>query len=301
MFVLVGCTKEVDYLLQHSEKTTVIQSIMNPDSLISVYVVQSGDILTRKIEYIDDALVLLYCDNVLIDTLHFNSLNKYNSIIYPIAGKTYKIVTIMPDGKSLWGETTIPIKPLECNPLFTPDVLYFDEQNYGLLELDIIDNVIEDNFYELLLFEFDTAYPNQGKFFNSNYYIYEIDDVVTNEGDWEYDPLTIFFSDELFNGKIHSFNCTIAYGSYISTSSGNTISISNAVKKGYTSLRNISYDYYKFRKSYTRHLYNSGIQSDGIINLLYIGDPVDMYSNVNGGLGIIASYNEVTEKIKKKL
>jgi len=72
------------------------------------------------------------------------------------------------------------------------------------------------------------------------------------------------------------------------------------IEQGYTSLRSISYSYYMYRKMYTRHIYNAGVQSDGVINLLYVGDPIDMYSNITGGYGVVASYNQIVEKIKEK-
>jgi len=292
--LLFACTKQVDYLLEDSESIPIIQSIMSPDRLITVYVAQSVGALDNGFNFIADATVLLYREDVFVDTLKFNSDNKYYSNVYPVAGKKYKVVVEMPDGKKLWGETTIPLKPIACNPVFTPNLIYFEQAWFGKLELQINDTSFYPNYYELLVFGFDTVHGH-------NYYqrlnFYEMDQVVINEGDWGFNPRTIFFSDELFNGKKYDFNCMPSHGISTSTT-GDSLVYCERLR---TSLRNTSYSYYKYRKSYTRHIYNSGIQTDGLLNLISTGNPVDMYSNVNGGLGVVGSYNQIIEKFKKKI
>ena len=291
--LLISCTKQVDYLLENSKSVPVIQSIMLPDSIVTVYVSQSNSSFNNKYSYVSDAKVLLYCNDVLVDTLQFNLQDKYYSKVYPEAGKKYKVVVKMPNGNEVWGETTIPSKPDSCYPFFITKVLVYEGDTYGDLEFTINDSPFVSNYYELLVF--DTAYRSNRVY--SNFWdIYEIDPVVLNEGDWGYEPYSIFFSDELFSGQRYTFKCTIR--TFINMNG--TVDHDAIIDKAATCLRNMSYSYYKYRKSYTRHIYNAGIQSDGVLNLLYIGDPSEMYSNVTGGLGIIASYNAIVEKIKKK-
>ena len=225
--------------------------------------------------------------------MKYDSQYKYCSDVHPIEGKKYKVTVQMSNGDEVWGETTIPSKPDSCYPLFTPNVLVYEGDTYGDLELTINDSPLVSNYYELLVL--DTSHYNNDVYSNF-WYIYEIDPVVLNEGDWGYEPFSIYFSDELFRGKKYNFKCTMSsYIYYVGTVEHDKI-----IDKAATYLKNMSYSYYKYRKSYTRHIYNAGIQSDGVLNILYIGDPVDMYSNVTGGLGVIASYNGIVEKIKKK-
>jgi len=63
----------------------------------------------------------------------------------------------------------------------------------------------------------------------------------------------------------------------------------------YVELRSVSRAYYLFRKSWIRHTFNRGpsftrFEIDYIYDTRLIGDPVEMYSNIEGGLGIFASY-----------
>ena len=289
-----SCTKQVDYLLEDSASIPIIQSIMSPDRLITVYVAQSVGALDNSFKFIADATVLLYSEDVFVDTLKLNSDNKYYSKVYPIAGKRYKIVVETPDGKMLWGETTIPSKPIACNPVVTPNLIYFDQIWFGKLELQINDTSPKPNYYELLIFEFDSVHEYK---YTQTSSFYEMDKAVINEGDWGFYPPTIFFSDELFNGTKYDFYCIGGAGGYVKYTPDSIV----CCEHEYTSLRNTSYSYYKYRKSYTRHAYNSGMQSDGLLNLISTGNPVDMYSNVHGGLGVIVSYNQIVEKINEKI
>ena len=293
MFLLFACTKQVDYLLDESESVPVIQSIMCPDSVVTVYVAQSVSTLAKGFNFIDDATVLLYCEDVFVDTLVFNS-DKYYSSVYPEAGKRYKIVVEMPNGKTVWGETTIPTKPIACNPVLSHSSINYEGQWYKL-ELQINDTSLSFNYYELVMFY---SHGNSISYYNNTAYFLEMDKMVINEGDWGFNPHTIFFSDVMFNGKKYNFSCITSMhnGSFGSGVDPDSVYF----KDLYTSLRNTSYSYYKFRKSFTRHIYNSGIQTDGLLNLISTGNPVDMYSNVNGGLGIVASYNQIVEEFKGK-
>jgi hypothetical protein len=119
---------------------------------------------------------------------------------------------------------------------------------------------------------------------------------VQNEGDWDYSPTTIFFSDKLFNGKKQQLAFSIASGYKILDG----IWISPLEEDGYVLLRSISKEYYLYRKYYTRHAYNANIQSVGIQNLLFTGEPLDMYTNVLGGLGVVAAFSSTTSKIVRK-
>jgi len=193
-----GCTKEVDYLIANKSSVPVLYSLMNPDSIITVYISQSISVSDNKYQYVNKAEVLLYCNDVLVDTLQYNFQQKnYQSVIYPLTGKKYKIAVKMPDGKRLWGETTIPIKPDSCYPLFAPELYYYDDMYLGELEIDINDSSMESDYYELLvLLKYSTFYRWYSLTIHN-----DVDPVLLNEGDWGFRPLTIFFSDELFNGK----------------------------------------------------------------------------------------------------
>ena len=59
--------------------------------------------------------------------------------------------------------------------------------------------------------------------------------------------------------------------------------------------KSCSLEYYQFRKSWTKHLYNQQTNAslDDPVQLLFLGDPVVLYSNVSGGYGVFAGYNVI--------
>ena len=118
------------------------------------------------------------------------------------------------------------------------------------------------------------------------------DPVIRAEGDLDYKPTTIFFSDQLFNGEKVSISSKILQANNIETSyylldDFETIAV----------LRTISYAYYQYRKKWTRHLYNQGVDinvedSEELRAFLFTGEPVNMYTNVENGYGIFAGFSK---------
>ena len=297
---ITSCKKIRDDLLPVGTTKLYCQSILNPDSSIRVYVGKTTDILNNEPAYIDDATVLLYENNIFIDTLSHESNGKYFSTIKPAIGEKYTIKVIK--DCILSASTTVP----DSTALIEPEIEFptgydaVNQEYYGNLTFTIDDNPSIENFYEVVIFYKSFYAPDNEYYYsylnNPNYSIVVPDPIVKNEGDWDYFPATIFFSDKLFNGKKQAFSfSTVTTKRYLPDGSSN----SNALKDdGYILLRSISKDYYLYRKYYTRHAYNSGIHQDAIQNMLFTGEPLDMYTNVSGGLGVVAALSSTISKIK---
>jgi hypothetical protein len=258
-------------------------------------------ILSKDPSFINDAIVLLYSNSVLLDTLTNENNGTYSSNILPAPGDSYKIVVIK-DSEKLTGITTVPGSTLLYEPKIEFPTGYdaVNQQYFGNLTFTIDDEPGVDNFYELIIFT--KTYSELTKTYNYFYlndpnYILVPDKIVQNEGDWDYFPTSLFFSDKLFNGKKQQLAFSMAAGGY---SIVDGVWISDLEKYGYVLLRSISKEYYLYRKYYTRHSYNASINSDGIQNLLFTGEPLDMYSNVDGGLGVVAAFSSSTSKIERK-
>ncbi len=292
-----SCKKIRDDLLPTGISKIYCQSILNPDSAIRVYVGKTTGILNMEPSYVDDATVLLYENNIFIDTLSNETNGKYFSAIKPSIGKEYTIKVIK-DG-ILTGSTVIP----DSTKLFEPEIEFptgydaVNQQYFGNLTFTIDDNPSIENFYEVVIV-YKSLYDNiyYYHYANNPNYILAPDQIVQNEGDWDYLPTTVFFSDKLFNGKKQTLSFSITTSKTI-LYDGHTLS--NALKDvGYVLLRSISKEYYLYRKYYTRHAYNSQIHDDGIQNMLFTGEPLDMYTNVTGGLGVVAGFSSTISKIK---
>jgi hypothetical protein len=296
-----SCKKIRDDLLPMSNSKLYCQSIINPDSAICVYVGRTTGILYKEPSFINDASVLLYCNSVLIDTFTNENNGTYSSNILPVPGDSYKIEVIK-DSEKLTGSSTVP----GSTPLNEPKLEFptgydaVNQQYFGELTFTIDDDPVVENFYEVIIYTKtynDLTNTYRYSYKNDPFYVLVPDKIVQNEGDWDYSPTSIFFSDKLFNGKKQHLAFSITPGGY---SHVDDVWITDMEKDGYILLRSISKEYYMYRKYYTRHSYNANIHSDGIQNLLFTGEPLDMYTNITGGLGVVAAFSSTTSKIERK-
>ena len=299
VILTTSCTKVRDDLLPVSNSKLYCQSILSPDSVIQVYVGRTTGILSKEPSIINNATVVLYINSAVSDTLTNENNGSYVSKVLPTIGDSYTIVVIKDD--TLTGSTSVPASVQLIEPKFEFPTGYdaINQQYFGELTFTIDDDPDVDNFYEVIIFtKAYSDFTNTYYYFyvNDPYYVVTPDKIVQNEGDWDYFPTTIFFSDKLFNGKKQQFEFSIAGVSL----SPDGIWNSNLVEDGYILLRSISREYYLYRKYYTSHAYNANIHSDGIRNLLFTGEPLDMYTNIEGGLGVVAAFSSTTSKITRK-
>lgn len=267
-------------MLPKGRSQMYFQSILNPDSCIRVFVGQTTGIQDDIQSPISDAVVLVFINNVFSDSLQNVQPGIYMSELKPEINDTIRI-EVLSDSK-MTGETIIPAPAVINNPEYKYPTFYdaMNQEYCGTLTFSITDTPEQENYYEILIYSSYYNEYSQKYWYNyeSTYWtIYEPDIVIQNEGDWDFIPTTLFFSDELFNGEFNNFSF-----------------ITHSGDESYILLRSISKEYYYYRKYYTRHAFNAQLHTDGIHNLLFAGEPLDMYTNINGGLGVCASYSSTT-------
>jgi hypothetical protein len=77
---LTSCKKEVDLLHRNDETKFVVWCYLHPDSIVTAYVSKTSTPLSIKSDRtVTDALVVLYENNFLIDTLQNDSISRYKS------------------------------------------------------------------------------------------------------------------------------------------------------------------------------------------------------------------------------
>jgi len=284
-FFISSCQKIRDDMLPEGRRQMYFQSILNPDSCVRVFVGQTTGIQDDINAPVNDAIVLVFFNNFFSDTLQNVESGIYESELKPAINDTIRIEVLA--NTKMTGETIIPTPAFISNPEYKYPTFYdaMSQQNYGTLTFSINDNPERENYYEILIYnsQFSDYTQEYWYTYESNYWtIYKPDIVIQNEGDWDFIPTTLFFSDELFNGKINIFSF-----------------ITHASNSSYILLRSISKEYYYYRKYYTRHAFNAQLHTDGIHNLLFAGEPLDMYTNIKGGLGVCAAFSSTTTKITR--
>lgn len=163
--------------------------------------------------------------------------------------------------------------------------------DYDRISIEFYDPVNEKNFYQVIIhFEyleniFDYQLPFETDTIPSgNYYLFTYENVITNEGVFgnggDLFP-SLFFSDELING----LHCQIDF---------NCVRLINTEKKMriIVFFRSISKNYYSYLKR--EQLYKNYLNTDVVFGP---SEPVSLYSNVEGGYGIFAFYQQSTDSL----
>ncbi len=278
----IGCSKVIEIDLNNT-KALVLNSIFNPDSLFTFRLSTTASLLNNYDTLNDNLHLSLYEENKLIfDSVSQLSIFKID--VKPISGKNYT-VELKPDNYSpIKASDTIPnLVPIDNAYMIFPSGI--DAFGFYKAEacISFTDPPNVTNYYELLI----SSKPGGT---NAWYSDYETNDpVLMNEGDQDYHPTSFFFSDDLFNGE--SYTLRIKHG--VGYSQNGKIF---KVFPLYATLRSISRTYYKYRKYYTRHAYNQQFQNE-FLDLIFKGEPQNMFTNVENGFGIFAGYCETTRQI----
>lgn len=245
------------------EPQLVLNSWFSPDRPWFLYLSELREEQDSITSWVADARILLYENEVLIDSFLWTREGKYTCSTQAIAGNTYKVHVESVGFPDLWAEEVVPDKVIveEADYVFSTNeahVIFTDPAN-------------QVNFYEV------------GPPFSQ-----EPDPVILAEGYASYLAFGNFFADNLIEGQTYTFvakqNLTFGGGD-----PDRYFEDCRSVPC-YANLRNISENMYLFHKTWIQHGFN--LTAYGVFDLPYISEPLNVHSNVSGGLGIFAAYNE---------
>lgn len=315
-FGLTSCEKEIEFNGELTESQLVANCLIEADSIIKLDLTLSNFFLDSKDHFdtIKNADVNLYVNNQFKEKLKYFQgyiekkegnytysrwMNYYYSQYKPQTGDSIKIIINVPGHEeiSAFSKVVSDAKVLGITSSMditeggTYDIQVMDstgamitigKNTYGFahIKLKIDDPADEQNYYRLL------GYNDHGQI------SFELDDPVFGEGTEQsifdfasYNQYGIF-SDELFNGHVKEINFSIwknsnfiydeykekypFYG-YDST-------------KNYVNLVQISKEMYLYLKTKTEALSSQNNP---------FSEPVQIYSNIRGGTGILGTYNKL--------
>jgi hypothetical protein len=284
LLAISGCSKEIELELT-SDRALVLNSIFNPDSAFLFRISFTASPLDDYTLGNDTFHLFLYEENdLLIDTLFSGNYIAFNKI--PSINKKYTVELGTSDLPSVQATDSIP-ELVYIDDAFIIYPAGVDAYGDNLAEANIrfTDPGNQQNFYELLIWSGE----EQINYWDWDGDVRITDPVLLNEGDIDYFPSTLFFSDELIDGKSYIMKIKQAVGYSLNNDGSNKTGLS-------VTLRSVSKSYYLYRKYYTRHKYNQQFQGD-FFDLIYKGEPQIMYTNVENGFGIFAGYQETTREI----
>lgn len=274
--VISACRKNINLDIPNQEPKLVLNALIKNDSVISIEITQPVKALSNQpIRFINDANVTV-TDNKNSVTLSHRLRGWYNdSSFKALAGNSYKISVTKSNFKDAFTTVKVPSIPsvLESNYSII-------KQSIALAKVVINDSPSETNYYHLCIEQKDT----NGVMFKG--YINQPETNVDLGSDEFYYNGCYFFNDKVFNGQAIDKRLEFYLNSVYDTL-GNII----AYYKPYLLLRNLNYEFYIYNWS----VYNFYRNQNNPFS-----QPVQVYTNINNGLGIIGASSETKIELIKK-
>lgn len=264
---LSSCKKVIDIELPATDPKIVVNSFFTENSRIKVHLSKSIGILENIIPECTDATVIMRENNIIIDTMYYQS-GYYYSHILAETNNNYALEIIVPDMETVFCEDIIPEKTLLQNFVCTDSVL-IDEDGFIINELKLdFEDFLGPSFYEVQL-SAKYIIDNNG---TSIWFMKNSDPIITSTGLLDYNPKTLIFTDKMFDGKHCSVKIYFATRTYADYNLKITF-------------RSVSESYYKYKERQFAYLFS--LENDIFSGM---SEPINLYSNITGGYGIFAGY-----------
>lgn len=305
--IFTSCEKEIDFDGEITESQLVLNSFITPDSTIVANVSESQFFLNNDYLFkaVENAEVSIYCNGTLKETMQHSLNGKYISATKPEVGDIIKLVVKVPEKNEITGETTIYPK---ANVLKLDSIVIWTGAKPIIETVNTVDNglpktetivvgkyrfrtiryilTFEDaanmkNYYRLVVSQTSTF---EGK--KKVNYDYTLDDIVSgntkdllpgipaiNESKNQFHV----FTDELINGKTYPLSFTIRDTASIYLPEYQRPLPKKTVE---IDLQSVCNNFYLFLKT----------RSDQKTANKLFSEPIQIFNNVNGGIGLVGSY-----------
>lgn len=291
--LLVSCIKELDYRLSDVPPKLVVNSVLQANHPVVVNVSGLQSILDTSFVFIENALVILNETGGQTDTLRFQSGGDYRSKISAIPGRIYHLTVEAENYPTVYACDTVPFVT-EITHATLEESTTIDE--FGDYHNDFTVTFEKQsgkiNYYELFFIE-------QFKKNDSCWNIYfealaeSIDPVVESSGTTNYNFYTYLFNDAGMSTDGYTIYMKMMNGfTGGGTFSSPVVPLINNLHGAV--LRTVSKSYYEYRASWGKHQFfkNDSSKIDDWIYIPLIGEPQDMFSNIENGLGIFVAYTQ---------
>ncbi|MBN2663304.1 MAG: DUF4249 domain-containing protein [Bacteroidales bacterium] len=282
ILVVFGCNKQVYIIFPENKPRLVVNSIFSSQNIIVLMVLQTLSYNSEKNDFVEDATCKLFCDDVFVENLIYSEQGIYKSTIILEEDKKYTIEISAHGFETVIANTIIP-KTSSIISLDTIHTAIFDPNDglgvyYTKGILSVIDDPQIQNFY---LTKLSLVYPD-GTIYNPITTYRSDEPIFTDDGLLNYKPSFLLFNDNTFNGR----NNNLIFEYDFSLSFDDTLLLITTTKL-------ITEDYYKYIKSTIIQTNNQG----SLDNPFVIGEPIQVYSNIENGYGIFAGYNTYCDTI----
>ena len=273
IFVMGGCTELITTEFPKYNSSPTVNSILAVGDSITVLLTHVGAINSLVLSTIDNAIVNLYVDREFVTPLNYQKKGMYSLPTKVESGKCYSFEVIIPNEDTLRCSQTVPMPSAIKQVEFISDGGRYDNGIvYNTYKITLSIDTYQSQYFEVVFPGF--SYKNE-EVESAYFSTYEpvTDSVLINEGI----PLALF-SNELINDSVYTLSLNDFSGSY---------NVEQNFDPFVVELRSVSFDYYRYKKQY--YLYHNGKYGD----IMSPSVPVELYSNIENGFGIMAAYSSV--------
>ncbi len=284
-----SCEKKIDYQLETQIPKVVMYAFPMPDSSLNIHAGYTTNILsTDDFEPIDNLTFTININNNELTTSFYPYGKKWhrvpNYIIEP--NHTCKISYEINSGSIVTGETTIP-EPIKINKIDTIRTTASnnegDKETMLRCSIELNDPINQTNFFQVRVDLLTTNSSNETsletiEFIKEDKVFLIRDDESVLLADVDFQGT---FTDYLFEGRTYRVNLLIPYN-FISTT--NVDEQKQLVFHLYT----LTEEYYNFIRS--------TIEEEAFREYP-VFEPVNLYSNVENGIGVVAGLSVDTDTI----
>lgn len=280
VFVLAGvaCTTVVDFDIPLDKPKVVVNSLFSPDSVWRIQISRSNTILANSAgSYflpVTDAIVLLLDqDNQLLETFTGFSdqffTYSYSGKSKPMPGQTYHLRVSINDEPDIRVVNTVPTQvPIASIEIDSSGVMDGEPIK---MHVSFKDPVMDKNYYTVKIIEDAVYFVNNDSVRLTQEIYFEVIDQSLGNDERGQEKL---INDNRFNGKDYTFNLKL-YRRY-------SYGVQASEQHTRVLLLNVSEEYYKYFSTKNLQDYTNGDP---------FAQPVQVFTNVENGLGIFAAYS----------
>ena len=282
---LYSCETRLKLPKTEHPNSYAINSLINPDSLFSCYVHKITSPEALEFPFVEDAIVKIIdtqTGDVIAELLHVDS-GLYTTIhSKPLEGMQYSLSVKTEDGQTISGTTTVPQKVDIDTTWFYEN--YKGEFSNRLIFMDFTD-VSDTEFYEISTYARRYNGEGEADTFWANTFIESSDPSIADYNTFGESKFSVQLPGESFINETRSTSFVI-HGSYHVRYKNKLI----------LQLKSVSYEYYQCVRAWPLHREEQSLKEPNLLEptggiLGFINNPVPMYSNIEGGVGIFAAYS----------
>lgn len=290
IFGFFSCEKELVLDIDGANDQIVINSLFNPDEVLSASVTKSMSPLNPNlIEELSTAEVKLYENNVFKEIMTYykspdDVVGKFYSTFNPELGENYSIKVKSGEKEASTVNDMVPVNT-PINSSAVNWIEWGDSTNIirYLFDITFVDPPGASYYYFNAFFPVYELNESSGNYeFFANQYL----EIGTNDlpNHQLYINNSLLFNDEGFNGEAKQISGTVTTFTQPSLISDENEQVDRIINKSklYIQFHSVSDEGYKFHSSYAKE-FSTAVD-------IY-SEPTVVYSNIENGLGIFAGEN----------